>query len=273
MITWKHQIDSLKHLIDWVWYLDVSADDNIDAMPQLVPNVNAHYIISPNQQPYQYTSAKAQFSGRGSYLLTANTQTLILDDKPPLTRLGFRFTPTALYQLKQQQAGVINQCVKIDWLDDLLPPKRYQALIAQANKETLLQQVERDLSPLLTIAKSDPTVNLVEKSLLFIEQSNGMLSSEHLAKQCFCTKRTLERAFSKVVGLSIKQYQTIVKFEALFTHLYQHPLNPDWAALADQYGFSDQPHLIRQMKKILGVTPAGYISARDLVIDIYGDFE
>ncbi|MGP1782604.1 AraC family transcriptional regulator, partial [Shewanella frigidimarina] len=56
-------------------------------------------------------------------------------------------------------------------------------------------------------------------------------------------------------------------------HLYQHPLNPDWAALADQYGFSDQPHLIRQMKKILGVTPAGYISARDLVIDIYGDFE
>jgi methylphosphotriester-DNA--protein-cysteine methyltransferase len=113
----------------------------------------------------------------------------------------------------------------------------------------------------------------VEKSLILIDQHNGLLTSNDLAQQCYTTKRTLERAFKKTVGLGIKQYQSIVKFEALFMHLHQNPSKADWAEMASQFGFSDQPHLIRQMKQVLGVTPSGYLNARDLVIDAYGDFE
>ncbi|WP_394208870.1 helix-turn-helix domain-containing protein [Enterovibrio calviensis] len=273
MITWKHQIKSIEHLVDWVWYLDVKQGELIEFMPQLVPNVNAHYIITPSSQTYDYQNKTNHFVGSGTHLLTPSTQTLILNDEAPLTRLGIRFTPTALYQLQQKESGVINQCLALDWLDHFLCPSIYQLLIVEGEKTAILERLEQDLLPLLDSALSDKSVSLVKKAIAFIEQHNGLLTSDHLAQECFTTKRTLERAFKKTVGIGIKQYQSIVKFEALFMHLHQKPNKADWAEIANQFGFSDQPHLIRQMKQVIGVTPSGYLNARDLVIDAYGDFE
>ncbi|GAM67941.1 hypothetical protein JCM19236_2096 [Vibrio sp. JCM 19236] len=42
---------------------------------------------------------------------------------------------------------------------------------------------------------------------------------------------------------------------------------------SQQYGFSDQSHLIRTLKQLVNKTPSGYLKKRDLTIDIYGDFE
>ncbi|MCK6263401.1 GNAT family N-acetyltransferase [Vibrio sp. ZSDE26] len=105
MITWKHQIESLKHIVDWVWLLDVAAGDEIDSMPQLVPNVNAHYIITPIHQHYYYRNKSDHFCGIGNHLLTPSTQTLVLKDEAPLIRLGIRFTPTVFYQLSEHAWG------------------------------------------------------------------------------------------------------------------------------------------------------------------------
>ncbi|WP_434339780.1 helix-turn-helix domain-containing protein [Motilimonas cestriensis] len=273
MITWKHQIESIKHLVDWVWYLEVKQGESMAFMPQLIPNVNAHYIITPSTQTYDYQNKVSHFVGTGSHLITPSTQTLILNDDAPLTRLGIRFTPTALYQLQQQESGVIDQCLELDWLAHLLSSSDYQSLIVEGEKAAILERVEQDLQPLMKSVQRDRSVILVEKALALIEQHNGLFTSDNLAQQCFTTKRTLERAFKKTVGIGIKQYQSIVKFEALFMHLHQQPNKANWAEMASQFGFSDQPHLIRQMKQIIGVTPSGYLNARDLVIDAYGDFE
>jgi len=40
--------------------------------------------------------------------------------------------------------------------------------------------------------------------------------------------------------------------------------------LALAVGFSDQPHLIRQLKKQIGLTPNTYAKQRGLTIDVYG---
>lgn len=273
MITWKHQIESIKHLVDWVWYLEVKQGEIIEFMPQLIPNVNAHYIITPASQTYDYQNKNTHFVGTGSHLLTPSTKTLILNDEAPLTRLGIRFKPTALYQLERKESGVINQCLEPNWLEHFLSPTNYQSLIAEGKKIEILKRVEQDLQPLMESAQSDKSVILVDNALTIIEQHNGLLTSDYLSQKCFTTKRTLERAFKKTVGIGIKQYQSIVKFEALFMHLHQNPNKADWAEVASQFGFSDQPHMIRKMKQVIGVTPSGYLNARDLVIDAYGDFE
>ncbi|USD43181.1 helix-turn-helix domain-containing protein [Vibrio sp. SCSIO 43135] len=273
VITWKRQLEPIKHLVDWVWYLKVEQDEPIDHPPQLIPNVNAHYIISPPEQRFCYYTPSLQYQGKGTHLLTPNTHTLTLDDSAPLTRLGLRLTPTALYRLGLNEAGQLNQCRQDSWLDGLFRFKDYQALLIKGDESNILQQVAKDLAPLLDKETSDSAAQLADKAVTAIELSQGMQTSEQLALKCHTTKRTLERAFSKVIGMSIKQYQTIVKCEALFMHLYQHPNETDWATLAQQFGFSDQPHLIRQVKKLLGVTPGKYLSIRDLVIDVYGDFE
>lgn len=61
------------------------------------------------------------------------------------------------------------------------------------------------------------------------------------------------------------------KLEAILEYLYQREtIDIDWAEVAIQFGFSDQPHLIRQLKKQIGVTPQNYAKNRGLTIDVYG---
>jgi len=40
--------------------------------------------------------------------------------------------------------------------------------------------------------------------------------------------------------------------------------------MANQFGFSDQPHLIRTLKKQIGITPKAYSKERGLTINAYG---
>jgi len=57
----------------------------------------------------------------------------------------------------------------------------------------------------------------------------------------------------------------------MLEYLYQRDLQEiDWVELAYQFGFSDQPHLIRYLKSTIGATPNVYAKQRDLTIDIYG---
>jgi AraC-like DNA-binding protein len=75
------------------------------------------------------------------------------------------------------------------------------------------------------------------------------------------------------MGLSIKKYQSMLKLEQMVLALYQEPGPVDWAAFSQRFGFSDQSHLIKQLKQQIKRTPNRYLSQRDLTIDIYGDFE
>jgi methylphosphotriester-DNA--protein-cysteine methyltransferase len=76
-----------------------------------------------------------------------------------------------------------------------------------------------------------------------------------------------------VVGLSVKQYQQMARLEQMILALYKQQDAIDWVSFAQQFGFSDQSHLIRTLKQQLRKTPNKYLQKRDLTIDIYGDFE
>lgn len=53
--------------------------------------------------------------------------------------------------------------------------------------------------------------------------------------------------------------------------LYQRDSDDiDWVEIAFRFGFSDQPHLIRYLKKQIGLTPKTYEKERSLTIDVYG---
>ena len=43
--------------------------------------------------------------------------------------------------------------------------------------------------------------------------------------------------------------------------------------MAYQFGFSDQPHLIRYLKKQIGLAPKAYANERGFTIDVYGGVE
>lgn len=136
----------------------------------------------------------------------------------------------------------------------------------------LLEKIKQQLDRLHIQPSQSNAFKLAQKSVALVE-SQHVLEIESLAQHCACSRRTLERSFKKVTGLSVKQYLQMMRLEQMIIAIYQQEEEIDWTEFSQQFGFSDQSHLIRTLKQQLRKTPSNYLRKRDLTIDIYGDFE
>lgn len=282
MITWKYPVKGYEWLIYRVWYLRLDPDETVPTPPVLIPNPRAHLILTPPDQPYLYQNQDRHFSGQGAHLLTAIDGILHLQDQAPLQRLGITFQPSALYRLKAQGAlpcvGV-NQCYQgahFISLADCFPEASTRTGAFWLNSQPapdILARIKAHLDHLALDSQADHFTRYAEKAMVRLDDPGNLaLDTQLLADACHCSRRTLERAFKRVTGLTLKQYQMMMRLEHLVLSIYQQD-KVDWSRVAHACGFSDQPHLIRYLRQLLGKTPSRYMAARDLTIDIYGDFE
>jgi len=91
---------------------------------------------------------------------------------------------------------------------------------------------------------------------------------EELVEKMGIGQRTLERNFKEVTGLTIKKYQMIQRLNELFEEVTTKE-ELEWSELAIKYGYFDQAHLIKELKKYLKNTPKEYEKAKDLIGDIF----
>ncbi|MCP9234602.1 helix-turn-helix domain-containing protein [Lewinella sp. JB7] len=68
------------------------------------------------------------------------------------------------------------------------------------------------------------------------------------------SERQLQRIFRRRTGVTPKTYLRFSRFERAFLHLH-HPFRPPLSSLADQYGYTDAAHLIREFRAFAGTTP------------------
>ncbi|MBC7004620.1 helix-turn-helix transcriptional regulator [Photobacterium sp. BZF1] len=278
MITWKHPLDGYEWLIHQVWYLEVENSDTIEQLPQLIPNPRAHLLFTPPEQAYCYQSGSDQLSGKGSHLLTASDRILTLIDNAPLKRIGITFRPEGLYLLNKSNLALVNQCGWFDWLTPQFGQHFQQQLWQCDSKQSLIGNIKQHVGSLCFSSQIDKPFTTAQKAIALMEDSHCEAPDQYidvnqLANLCACSRRTLERSFRQVTGLSIKKYQLMIKLELMILALYKQQGDIDWTAFSQQFGFSDQSHLIRQLKQQLKRTPSSYLQNRDLTIDVYGDFE
>ena len=73
--------------------------------------------------------------------------------------------------------------------------------------------------------------------------------------------RHVERRIKSFSGRSIREWQSLVRTEGLFfaaRDLHEAGQPFDWAALAQEEGFSDQAHMSRMVKRITGFSPSEF---------------
>jgi AraC-like DNA-binding protein len=87
-----------------------------------------------------------------------------------------------------------------------------------------------------------------------IERQRGAVPVEWLSRASGISRQHLARKFRRQVGVTPKQFCRYVRFHALLTHAYMTP-QADWAALAAEFGYYDQAHLIAEFKEFTGYTP------------------
>ncbi|MCO1336809.1 AraC family transcriptional regulator [Microbulbifer sp. OS29] len=276
MKNWKLSptIENIAKYVECYWFLEKELHDQSFSYPKLNPDPSPHLIVANLDSTYGYTHSANTQNVRGSHWIFPHLKTFTMDHSAPFKIVGIKFKIGALYSLKMNNFS--SKLDKIEMIDvnnhiGLRTFSPGQLLIrATEQKEQACNILDEALLPWLLDCHEDKHSHLVRQVMLLL----GDTAIAEIGQKLHRSQRTIERSFVRVTGLSMKQVQSMIHLEEMLHYLYQ--LNKEeinWADVANKYGFSDQPHLIRHLKNSIGKTPANYVLHRDLAIDIYGDFE
>jgi AraC-like DNA-binding protein len=99
----------------------------------------------------------------------------------------------------------------------------------------------------------------VQKAVQLILRNKGKSPVSEIRKNLFLSERTFQRKFRQIVGITPKQFSTIVRF-----HVAKNRLSDTEASgfgdIIHHLGFSDQSHFIKVFKRHTGKTPVDYMN-------------
>ena len=127
----------------------------------------------------------------------------------------------------------------------------------------------------LLLARRLPTVpdpDLIHRAVALMRQTRGGIGVRAAAQALGVGERRLERAFDIGIGLSPKRFARVLRFLGAVREIGRRALRPG-AAVALDAGYADQPHFIREFKRLAGVTPAQFAAERKGRVGIVQDEE
>jgi AraC-like DNA-binding protein len=174
---------------------------------------------------------------------------------------SIRFKPTGLYGLM----GVPVHEFRDEATDALTVQREIfgditERMLGCMNIEDCVAIVESGLIGLQhkTSSKISPSPAVAEMASL-IKKSVIPPAIAELEKQVCLSPRQLERNFVREVGVTPKLYSRMVRFANVLQHKRKQS-GEKWAALAYEFGYADQMHLIRDFQKFLGLNPTDFSS-------------
>jgi AraC-like DNA-binding protein len=137
-------------------------------------------------------------------------------------------------------------------------PRDFREAVAELEPLSVQERVSR-LERLLLArleARLDPG-RQVREALRLIQANGGRVRVRWLADRVNLSVSQLERSFKRHVGVGPKLVarQTRVSEVAAEAAAAR---SPDWAGLANRHGYSDQAHLVREFRELLGLTPTAF---------------
>ena len=106
-----------------------------------------------------------------------------------------------------------------------------------------------------------PYYQTIRRALDMVRGSGFTLSVAGLCDRLGLSNRHLIAQFRRVVGLPPKTMARIERFNAV-VEATQGRVDVDWAGLAYRFHFADQSHLVREFKRLSGVSPARFLAQR-----------
>jgi len=170
------------------------------------------------------------------------------------------FTPTGLFHFMEGPASqMTDRIMRLDHLgmkEIHLNIKNLFESTSQA--ETIVAAIDKILkdhfyscpSKQFTLDMSSVTRQILIK--------RGVIDLEEIVQQLGINNRTFQIHFKNQVGVSPKLFCRIIRFNALLLALDENPL-ADILELALQFGYNDNPHLYKDFKSFVGMTPRKFL--------------
>lgn len=168
------------------------------------------------------------------------------------------FRPTGMHQLfGTDMSTLTNKAMKLeDFLGKVMALQLLEQLKIDQRNEQQIKVLDEFF---LRIKPKASDIEPFDKALEYLHRKAGNVSINELMDHSNYHRKTLERQFAKIVGLSPKVYAQIYQFKCLINLLHSNP-GITWAQLADQAGYYDQSHMSRYIKEYLQVSPNSIVT-------------
>lgn len=226
-----------------------------------------HYFISRRRAEYDPTYVGSDvlsqpvvslfFRPEGAYFEgpTTGKRTLAAKDWPIYA--GVQFKPGGFHPFWKQPVSLLAETrvnastllpkVNEKFVHDLLSGENQQML---SSMEMLLQTQN---------PQSDPALKVIENIIDAIETDTTLTTVTSVA-QCFGkSERTLQYLFQTYIGVGLKWTIMRSRFLEVIKRARSQE-KVDWTQIAAEFGYTDQSHFINDFKKLVGQSPAQYMS-------------
>ncbi|MBL0727983.1 AraC family transcriptional regulator [Piscinibacter sp. HJYY11] len=99
----------------------------------------------------------------------------------------------------------------------------------------------------------------VDEALRLLARTDAPTSMADIAGRLGCGERRLQQLFHAHVGLPPRTWRRLLRLQVCLRRLREVEGGPpDWAGLAADCGFYDQPHLANEFRALCGLSPTDY---------------
>ncbi|HEX7905717.1 MAG TPA: helix-turn-helix domain-containing protein [Chitinophagaceae bacterium] len=171
---------------------------------------------------------------------------------------SIQFMPNGFYMISQLPAAVFTNQI-IDAMAFL--NKNANTLLQQLQESKTVSQMvahaEVFLIDYLKKSKAKDFYNSIQSTANLIVTAGSNSSIEKLALDANMSIKTFERKFIEQVGASPKLFSRIVRFnKAIAIKMNEH--KKSWTSIAQDCGYFDQMHFIKDFKLFTGDTPTTF---------------
>lgn len=231
---------SLDFFIEHHWTVEWDLRGKEPRLAETLPHPSIHLVIDKNQSRIQ-----GILQGKFSYLLKDSGKVW-----------GVKFKPGSFFPFYQKPVHTIrNRSIPIDsvFSEDVLGLEK--AILSAKNDQERLETMEQIL--LRNLPPLDENVLWIQEVIQYILKNPDVHKVDDLASRLRMNKRTLQRQFSRYVGVTpkwvIQRYRLHEAAERL-----ENGQDVDGIQLALDLGYFDQAHFIKDFKTIVGKSPEQY---------------
>lgn len=240
----------LKRVVSRLWFLEMPRNQRFE---KILPLPYVHVIINLSAPYAIWSRAGHPTPVTSAFVSGLQAEYLLIESPPEIRHVGAELTPVGLHTLAPTAAAGSARRVQdalgilpgIADLVDILTPDTS----ATAALDAMTDYVER--------AVTHEPDEIVVATLDEIERDPDAPIGA-IARTLGISHRTLIAHFRAVTGTTPKQHAQVLRFHRFVDSVQDAGSVPDWASLAAESGYADQPHVIRAFRRFSGWTPTEY---------------
>lgn len=222
------------------WIVSWDLTDQEPYSQSIVPNPCVNLILEYGQSAV-YAAAKQTYS-------------ILLQGKGCV--VGAKFKPGGFYPfLKQSVSEALQQPMAIHDLLGVDAETAEELILSQTNEISMVEMAEKLIRPKLP--ERDDNIVMINEITDRIATERDITKVDQVTEYFSINKRKLQRLFDQYVGLSPK---TVIKLYRLqnAAEAMDRGHQLDLLELANELGYYDQSHFIKDFKATVGKTPEEY---------------